>query len=53
MFLENVYTGKTLMDNAMIFHWKFKKIRKNLILFITKDAKMSEWRIFLKDLKDL
>lgn len=29
MFLENVYTGKTLMYNAMIFHWKFKKIRKN------------------------
>lgn len=29
MFLENVNMGKTLMDNAMIFHWKFKKIRKN------------------------
>lgn len=29
MFLENVYTGKTFTDNAMIFHWKFKKIRKN------------------------
>lgn len=29
MFLENVYMVKTLMDNAMIFHWKFKKIRKN------------------------
>lgn len=29
MYLENVYMGKTLMDNAMIFHWKFKKIRKN------------------------
>lgn len=29
MFLENVYMGKILMDNVMIFYWKFKKIRKN------------------------